>query len=97
MANRIQKVKLEKLAKEKLPKQTVKNIDSIDVEVWGKAESGLCLNVSRSSVEFRLSYKTSTKKFLAWLGGITATVAGVITILKWLVPILVVYFANPPP
>lgn len=97
MASRIQKITLEKIAKDKLTKQKVKNIDSIELEVWEKTDPGVFLRVSGKSVELRLNYSISTKKFFAWVGVITATITGVVTILKWLTPILISYYANSPP
>jgi len=97
MANRIQKVSLEKVTIEKISKQIIKDIESVEVEVWEKIEPGFSLKIERKIIELRLHYETSTRKFLAWFGGIAATTGGVIAILKWLTPILVSYFANPPP
>lgn len=97
MANRIQKITLEKIAKEKFAKQIVKAIDSIELEVWENAESGLSLDIGKKTIRLRLSYIVSTKKFLVWSGGIATAIGGGITILKWLTPILVAYLANPPP
>ena len=68
MANRIQKVSLEKVAIEKRSKQIIKAIDSVELEIWEQVESGLRLKVGERTTEFRLNYKISTKKFLAWLG-----------------------------
>lgn len=96
MTKRIQKVSIEKIAKEKLSKQEIKDIDSIDVETWQKLESGLFLKVSKRLIELRLNYITSTKKFITWIGAIATVGGAVITILKWLTPVLVEYFTKPP-
>ena len=90
-------ISLEKLAKEKLKKQILQDIDYIDVEVWEKVESGLSLKIGKKVFEFRLIIKTSTKKFAAWLAGLTATISGLITIFRWLIPILVEFISKPPP
>ncbi len=97
MSHRIRKVTLEKIAKEKLAKQIVKDIDSIELEVWENVESGLSLHIGKKAIKLRLNYIIPTKKFLAWSGGIVATMGGVITVLKWLLPILQGYFAHPLP
>ena len=97
MAGRIQKVTLEKIAKEKLAKHIVKDIDSIELEVWENVESGLSLHIGKKTIRLRLNYIISTKKFLAWSGGIVATTGGVITVLRWLIPILQGYFSRPLP
>jgi hypothetical protein len=97
MANRIQKVSLEKVAQEELGKQTVNDIDAVELEVWEHSEPGLSLEVNKKTIRFRLNYSVSTKRFLTGLGGISAVVAGTISILKWLTPMLVAYFAHPPP
>lgn len=95
MAGRIQKVTLEKIAKEKLAKHIVKDIDAIELEVWENVESGLSLQIGKKTIRFRLNYIISTKRFLAWSGGIVATTGGVITVLRWLIPILQGYFSRP--
>ena len=97
MANRIQKVSLEQIAKEKLAKQIIKDIDSIELEVWENVESGLSLEIGKRTIRLRLNYIVSTKKFLTWFGGIATAIGGGITVLKWLMPILVGYLAKPPP
>jgi hypothetical protein len=97
MANRIQKVSLEKIAKEKLAKQIIKDIDCIEIEVWENVESGLSLEIGKKTIRLRLNYIVSTKRFLVWSGGIITALGGAITVLKWLMPILAVYFAKPPP
>jgi hypothetical protein len=97
MATNLKKVSIEKIAKEKLPKQIVYKIGLTDVEVWEKTESGLFFKISKKTTEFRLIVRTSTRKVMAWFGGITATIAGVVSIMKWLTPILVGYFSKPPP
>ena len=97
MAHQIQKVTLEKIAKEKLSKQLTKDIDSIEIEVWENVEPRLFLEISKRTISLRLNYIGSTKKFLAWCGGIVATIGGVVTVLKWLVPIFVAYLTHPMP
>lgn len=97
MANRLQKVSLERVAEEKLTKQIVRDIDATELEVWENVEPGLFLVVSKKTIKLRLNYIGSTKKFLAWSGGIATAIGGVITILRWLIPILATYFAQPPP
>ncbi|MBI5838989.1 MAG: hypothetical protein HZB19_02695 [Chloroflexi bacterium] len=97
MANRTQKVALEKIAAEKLSRQVIKDIDAIEVEVWEKVEPGLSLKIGKKVIELRLNYRTSTRKFIAWLSGIVTTTGSIIAVLKWLAPILVGYFAKPPP
>src|SRR5688500_1103969 len=97
MARRIPKVSLEKLAKEKLAKQLIEDIDAIEIRVSQEVESGLSLEIVKGTIEFRLNYKISTKTFMVWFGGFAAAIGVVITILRWLMPILVGNFANPPP
>jgi hypothetical protein len=90
-------VTLEKIAKERLGRKKVKDIDSIELEVWENVESGFSLEVGKRTIRLRLNYIVSTRKFLAWSGGIVATAGGVITVLRWLIPILDSYFAHPMP
>jgi len=97
VTRKIQKVTLEKIAKEKFAKQIVKDIDSIELEVWENVESGLSLDIGKKIIRLRLNYIISTKKFLAWSGGIVATTGGIITVLRWLIPILQGYFPHPLP
>lgn len=96
MANRIQKVSLEKITKEKLGKQVLKDIDSIEVEVWENVEAGLSLAISKKTIALRLNYIVSTKKFLTWFGGIVTAIGGSLTALKWLIPILIKHFTRSP-
>jgi hypothetical protein len=97
MAGQTQKVTLEKIAKEKLAKHIVKDIDSIELEVWENVESGLSLHVDKKTIRLRLNYIISTKKFLAWSGGTIAAIGSVITILRWLIPVFQIYFAQSMP
>jgi hypothetical protein len=97
LPNRIRKVTLEKVAKEKLAKQIVKDIDTIELEVWENVESGLSLHICKKTIKLRLNYIIPTRKFLAWSTGLVATMGGVITVLKWLLPILQAYFDHPMP
>ena len=96
MADRIHKVSLDSIAKEKLANQIIKDIESVELEIWESAESGLSLEIGKKTIRLRLNLIVPTKKFLAWFGGITATASGIITALKWLVPILAGYFVKPP-
>jgi hypothetical protein len=97
MTTKLKQVSLEKVAKEKLRKQTVCDINSIEIEVWEKTEPGLFFKISQKTAEFRLIIRISTRKMMAWLSFFIATTAGVVSILKWLTPILTVYFSRPPP
>jgi hypothetical protein len=97
VAHQIKKVSLERVAKEKLGKQKVKNIDLIELEIWENVEPGLFVEVNNRTIKLRLNYIVSTKKFLVWSGGIVTAIGGAITVLKWLLPILVAYSANPAP
>ncbi len=96
MANRIYKVSLDSIAKEKLAKQIIKDIESVELEIWENVRSGLSLQVCKKDIRLMLNLIVPTKKFLAWFGGITATISGITTILKWLMPILAEYFIKPP-
>jgi hypothetical protein len=97
MANRIRKVSLEEIAKEKLAEKFIKAVDCIEVEVSENVELGLKLEIGKKTIKLRLNYVVSTKKCLVWSGSIVTAIGGAITVLKWLLPILVAYFANPPP
>jgi len=97
MATSNHRVRLEKVVKERLSSQIIKSIDSLDIEIWEKIESGITLNVSSKFVKIRVCYKIPTKKLLAWAGGIAAICGGGVTVLKWLTPIIIGYFAKAPP
>jgi hypothetical protein len=97
MANRPQKVSLEKIAKERLARQIVESIDTIEIAISENVEPGFLLEIGRKTIRLRFNYIGSTKKFLAWCAGITTAIAGAITVLRWLMPIIVAYFAHSPP
>jgi hypothetical protein len=97
VARQIKKVSLERVAKEKLGKQRVRNIDLIELEIWENVEPGLFVEVNKRTIKLKLNYIVSTKKFLIWSGSLVTAIGGAITVLKWLSPILVAYYANLPP
>ena len=90
---------LNDLSEEKISEQILKSLDNLEIEIWEKLEleNGFSLKVSKKTIELRLVIKTSTKKILTWAGSLTATITGVIYILRWLMPILIEHFSNSPP
>ena len=94
MANQNQKVTLEKIAKEKLSKEILRYLEDVDIEVLEKIEPGFSLSIGKKDFTLRLIIKTSTKKFMTWLGGLVTTTGIIVSVLKWFTPILIGYFSR---
>src|SRR5690242_10267145 len=97
MKKTIRKVPLEKIAREKVRKSLLQDVDSTEVEVLINGEPGLSINVTKKTTEIKFILKTSTKKVLAWLSGSTIVLITVAKALNWLMPILAGYLSKPPP
>lgn len=97
MKRKTQKVSFEEISKEKLRKQLIEDIESIDVEVLINSEPGLFVKISKKTTEVKLIISTSTKKIAAWFGSTILVLSAVVKIASWLLPILVGHFSKPPP
>ena len=89
------RISLEQLAKEKLREQIIKDIDSIEFEIYEDDEPELHLKISKNNVE--LFCRASKKYVIAWMGSLLAILGGVYAVLRWLIPILIVYLGQRPP
>jgi hypothetical protein len=88
----IQKVSLEKISNEKLPRQIVKYISEIDLEIWVRVEPGFKLTINKNNINCWLMVSTSTKKAFAWVGGTISSLLIIAKVLHWFIPVLQTYY-----
>ena len=97
MGPRSSKSQLRKQARELLSGRLLDELDHIEIDVSPRLEPGLNLRIGKRAVEFSLALRTTTARFFGWIAGAVAMLGGVVTVIKWLSPVLVAYLSKPPP